>query len=84
MKVFSPEFLRDLRSQKKMSLTQAAEATKGGVCRQSIWLWESGKQAPSSSRLAILADTLGVPMDSFFVESDYHSNNTTEPNSKSA
>jgi transcriptional regulator with XRE-family HTH domain len=63
-----------MRQEKGLSLTQMAAATDGKLHRQTIWLWESGKSVPGSAHLAVLADTLGVTMDSFFADDDYHGN----------
>lgn len=51
---------RLLRLRKARSLSQSQVAAKLGVSKPTVWAWEQGKARPVDSRIATLAQVLGV------------------------
>lgn len=62
---FSGAKLNDLRIEKGLTQNNVADAL--GVKWQNIYRWEKGGVIPSANTLVMLADALGVSMDSFFI-----------------
>jgi transcriptional regulator with XRE-family HTH domain len=55
---FRPAVVRALREQHGWSLADLGERL--GVARSQVWQWEDGRTVPTASRLAELAQMLGV------------------------
>jgi transcriptional regulator with XRE-family HTH domain len=49
------------RLRKERGLTQGRIAARIGVSKPTVWAWEHGKARPLDSRIAALAQALGVP-----------------------
>ena len=57
---------RILTLRKEAGLTQMLLAQAVGVSRSTVAMWESGKSAPTSEKIPILADKLGCSIDDLF------------------
>lgn len=63
---FQPKRVTQLR--KALGLTQAAFARRVGVSRQTVLLWEQGKNAPSGVALMRMANAIGVRIETFYAD----------------
>lgn len=64
------EVIRGLRFKKGLSQGGVAQAV--GVSRSAVSHWERGKWKPRRDELGLLAEFFGVPVQTFFDESDSH------------
>lgn len=47
----------------KAGITQAALARAAGVTETCVWMWEHDRITPTTKRLKVIAETLGVSVD---------------------
>lgn len=50
-------------ARRKAGVTQAALARAAGVTETCVYQWEHGLTTPTTKRLKLIADTLGVTVD---------------------
>ena len=62
MREKTPNTLRTLRRQKRLTLAAVAAAL--GANAKTVWNWENGVHAPSKERIDLLARLYGVEPDS--------------------
>jgi len=77
MKRFNPVSIRILRQAHGLTLEAFAKRIGAESKRQIVHQWENGIQIPTVKSLLLIANTFGVPLDIFFEEDNYHSNNNT-------
>jgi len=67
MIAFNPNAIKVLRTSKNLSMDEFAEKAGGGLTRQHIHNWESGKTMPSLKSLLRVVNEFSVPLEIFFV-----------------
>jgi transcriptional regulator with XRE-family HTH domain len=73
MITFNRNSIRVLRMSKGLSLEKFAEEAGGGLTKQHVSNWETGKSMPSLRSLLRIINKFSVPMDIFFVDEASHS-----------
>ena len=75
MKQYNPSAIRILRQSHNLTPDAFAEKIGARSKRMIVSKWEAGKQTPSVPSLLQIVNAFNVPLDIFFVDTDYRCNN---------